>query len=92
MQLYRSLAFIHAKYYYCMAAPGQDPWGLVGWWCGPCLPECLEKTAWTKQGEIMGLRHRDYAIEGIQFHPESVATPFGLQLLENFLLKKNVTG
>lgn len=55
------------------------------------LPDCLEKTAWTKEGEIMGLRHRQYLIEGIQFHPESILTLVGKDLLRNFLrIVKNV--
>jgi para-aminobenzoate synthetase component II len=49
------------------------------------LPECLEITAETASGEIMGLRHKDYAIEGLQFHPESIVTQHGLTMLQNFL-------
>jgi len=49
------------------------------------LPECLEITAKTDQGELMGLRHRELPIEGVQFHPESIMTPDGVQLLKNFL-------
>ncbi len=49
------------------------------------LPECLEVTAWTVDGTLMGLRHRDYQVEGIQFHPESFMTEHGKQLLKNFL-------
>ncbi len=49
------------------------------------LPKCLEISAWTAEGEIMGLRHRDYAIEGVQFHPESIGTGEGKLLLSNFL-------
>ena len=49
------------------------------------LPACLEITAKTGQGELMGLRHKDLAIEGVQFHPESIMTPDGVQLLQNFL-------
>jgi len=49
------------------------------------LPECLEVTAWTADGEIMGLRHRSLAVEGVQFHPESIASEHGHALLMNFL-------
>ena len=50
------------------------------------LPPVLEISAETKEGEIMGLRHRDYPIEGVQFHPESILTRAGMDLLKNFLL------
>ena len=49
------------------------------------LPECLEVTAWTDDGEIMGVRHRTLPVEGVQFHPESILTEHGHQLLKNFL-------
>ncbi|RAU95936.1 aminodeoxychorismate/anthranilate synthase component II [Paenibacillus sp. YN15] len=49
------------------------------------LPDCLEITAWTEEGEIMGLRHKEYAIEGVQFHPESIITQNGHKMLANFL-------
>lgn len=49
------------------------------------LPACLEVTAWTADGEIMGVRHKDLAIEGVQFHPESILTQHGHALLQNFL-------
>jgi anthranilate synthase/aminodeoxychorismate synthase-like glutamine amidotransferase len=49
------------------------------------LPECLEITAETDQGELMGIRHRELPIEGVQFHPESIMTPDGVDLLKNFL-------
>ena len=49
------------------------------------LPDCLEITAETEEGEIMGVRHREYSVEGVQFHPESVMTPCGKDLLRNFL-------
>ena len=49
------------------------------------LPDCLEITAWTDDGEIMGVRHREFAVEGVQFHPESILTEHGHALLKNFL-------
>ena len=49
------------------------------------LPDCLEITAWTDDGEIMGVRHKTLAVEGVQFHPESILTESGHQLLKNFL-------
>ena len=49
------------------------------------LPDCLEVTAETREGEIMGLQHRELPIHGVQFHPESMATENGMQLLRNFL-------
>ena len=49
------------------------------------LPDCLEVTAWTEDGEIMGVRHRQYAIEGVQFHPESILSEHGHLLLGNFI-------
>lgn len=58
------------------------------------LPDCLEITAWTENekgdpDEIMGVRHKEYAIEGVQFHPESILTQYGHELLQNFLNEKN---
>lgn len=50
------------------------------------LPGCLEITAWTKEGEIMGVRHKEYLVEGVQFHPESILTRAGKDLLRNFLI------
>ena len=49
------------------------------------LPDCLEITAWTEDGEIMGIRHRKHPVEGVQFHPESILTSSGTNLLQNFL-------
>jgi anthranilate synthase/aminodeoxychorismate synthase-like glutamine amidotransferase len=49
------------------------------------LPGSLEITAWTKEGEIMGLKHRDYSLWGVQFHPESILTRVGKDILVNFL-------
>jgi anthranilate synthase component 2 len=49
------------------------------------LPDCLEITAWTDDGEIMGVRHRTLAVEGVQFHPESILTEHGHEMLNNFL-------
>ncbi len=49
------------------------------------LPACLEVTSWTDDGEIMGVRHRQFDIEGVQFHPESILSEHGHALLKNFL-------
>ncbi len=49
------------------------------------LPACLDVTAWTEDGEIMGVRHREMDVEGVQFHPESILTRHGHDLLRNFL-------
>ena len=53
------------------------------------LPDCLEVTAWTQEGEIMGVRHKELAVEGVQFHPESIMTPAGIQLLRNFIIQNS---
>ena len=49
------------------------------------LPDCLEITAWTAEGEIMGLSHRGYDVHGVQFHPESILTTHGKELLANWV-------
>ena len=49
------------------------------------LPDILEVIAWTKDREIMGLKHKEFSIWGVQFHPESILTKVGLRLLRNFL-------
>ncbi len=54
------------------------------------LPDCLEVTAWTDDGTIMGLRHRHYPVEGVQFHPESFMTEAGKDVLKNFLAVEGV--
>jgi anthranilate synthase component 2 len=51
------------------------------------LPPVLERTAWTAEGEIMGVRHREHFVEGVQFHPESILTREGKRLLANFLAR-----
>jgi anthranilate synthase component 2 len=53
------------------------------------LPDVLEVTAWTDDGEIMGFQHKDRPVHGVQFHPESIATECGHELLANFL---NIAG
>ena len=56
------------------------------------LPDCLEVTAWTDDDIIMGVRHRDYPVSGLQFHPESFLTPVGHDLLRNFLSQNAIAG
>lgn len=51
------------------------------------LLDCLEITAWTADGEIMGVRHKEYAVEGVQFHPEALLTEHGHDMLNNFLVE-----
>jgi para-aminobenzoate synthetase component 2 len=51
----------------------------------PSFPAALEITARTQKGEIMGLRHREFAVEGVQFHPESILTEYGMRMIENWL-------
>lgn len=53
------------------------------------LPDCLEISSWTEAGEIMGIRHKILPIEGVQFHPESIMTLHGKELLKNFLTRYN---
>ncbi|MGO0122421.1 anthranilate synthase component II [Desulfothermobacter acidiphilus] len=64
--------FIATRYHSLVIDPGS-------------LPSELEVSAWTEEGEIMGLRHRCYPVEGVQFHPESILTQYGKELLSNFL-------
>ena len=52
------------------------------------FPDCFEISAWTDEGEIMGLRHKELELEGVQFHPESIMTPAGITLLKNFMKRK----
>ena len=54
------------------------------------LPSCLEVTAWTEEGEVMGIRHRHHLVEGVQFHPESILTREGTRLLQSFLQRGGI--
>lgn len=54
----------------------------------PELPAALERSAWTADGVVMGVRHREFAVEGVQFHPESLLTEVGKELLANFLRRR----
>jgi anthranilate synthase component II len=51
------------------------------------VPDCFEISAWTEEGEIMGVRHKEMDVEGVQFHPESIMTPAGVALLKNFMVE-----
>ncbi|WP_379971470.1 aminodeoxychorismate/anthranilate synthase component II [Ectobacillus sp. sgz5001026] len=53
------------------------------------IPNCLEVSAWTKSGEIMGIRHKSFPVEGVQFHPESILTSQGKEILKKFLTHYN---
>ncbi len=55
------------------------------------LPDCLEVSAWTEEGEIMGLRHHEYEVEGVQFHPESILTNEGAKILKTFFETRRIT-
>lgn len=57
--------------------------------CQKSLPDCLEITAWTDDGEIMGIKHKTLDVQGVQFHPESILTEYGMELLSNFLERKS---
>jgi anthranilate synthase/aminodeoxychorismate synthase-like glutamine amidotransferase len=54
------------------------------------LPVCFELSAWTIDGTVMGIRHKEYNIEGVQFHPESVLTEVGLEILKNFIKGREI--
>jgi para-aminobenzoate synthetase component 2 len=54
------------------------------------LPACFELSAWTSDGTVMGIRHKEYSIEGVQFHPESVLTKVGMEILKNFIKGREI--
>jgi len=54
------------------------------------LPDILEVSAWTEEGEVMGIRHREYEVEGVQFHPESILSKDGPELMRSFLLQGGI--
>jgi para-aminobenzoate synthetase component II len=54
------------------------------------LPKCFEISAWNKKGKIMGIRHKDFKLEGVQFHPESIITNDGYKILKNFIEDENI--
>ena len=54
------------------------------------LPPCLKVSAWTEEGEVMGIRHTTYPVEGVQFHPESILTKEGRKIIKNFLVINNL--
>ena len=56
----------------------------------PSLPDCLEVSAWTKEGEIMGLKHHEYDVEGVQFHPESIFTKEGTKIIKTFFETRGI--
>ena len=59
-------------------------------WIDPdSLPDCFEVSSWTQEGEIMGLRHREYSVEGVQFHPESILTEQGPRILKHLLKRRS---
>lgn len=55
------------------------------------LPDCLEVTSWTEEGEIMGVRHKEFAVEGVQYHPESIMTEEGKRIIANFIEKYSLS-
>jgi len=56
------------------------------------IPSCLEVSAWTEEGEVMGIRHKDWPLEGVQFHPESILTKEGKKIIKNFLVFNHLLG